>query len=276
MGLNPTLLLRLLRYSSSRVSITAIIACILVIYSTADICCNLYYMIGLPEPAKPYGLPAGGVRQSDVSHAADTLLRLGVRPTVEKVRAKLGRGSPNTINPMLDAWWKTLSARLDSGPAALHRIPETVAHIAEALWMQALEEGKRRATLEQRDSARLTELDKQRLEVRSHVLTLREGELDSRLRDRDRTIEELNLRLRELTGALRKEQATHELLAKRLSHPAPQILARGQPPMKASKARTPLARKRKRTARRAAPLRNSTKRNMRKQVKRRISKRGKR
>ena len=233
-------------------------------------------MIGLPEPAKPYGLPAGGVRQSDVSHAADTLLRLGVRPTVEKVRAKLGRGSPNTINPMLDAWWKTLSARLDSGPAALHRIPETVAHIAEALWMQALEEGKRRATLEQRDSARLTELDKQRLEVRSHVLTLREGELDSRLRDRDRTIEELNLRLRELTGALRKEQATHELLAKRLSHPAPQILARGQPPMKASKARTPLARKRKRTARRAAPLRNSTKRNMRKQVKRRISKRGKR
>jgi hypothetical protein len=38
---------------------------------------------------------------------------------------------PNTINPMLDAWWKTLSARLDSGPADLHRLPETVAHIAE-------------------------------------------------------------------------------------------------------------------------------------------------
>jgi hypothetical protein len=63
--------------------------------------------------------------------------------------------------------------------------------------MQALE---RRAALEQRDSARLTELDKQRLELRFHMLTLREGELDSRLRDRDRTIEELNSRLRELTG----------------------------------------------------------------------------
>jgi len=117
---------------------------------------------------------------------------------------------------MLDAWWKTLSARLESGPAALHRLPETVAHIAEALWMQALEEGKRRATLE--------ELDKQRLEVRSHVLTLREGELDSRLRDRDRTIEVLNSRLRELTGALRKEQATREPLAQQmvaLKTPAP-------------------------------------------------------
>ena len=103
---------------------------------------------------------------------------------------------------MLDASWKTLSARLDAGPQALHRLPESIAHIAEALWMQALDEGKRRALLEQRDSARLAELDMQRLELRSHVLTLREGELDSRLRDRDRTIEELNLRLRELTGFL--------------------------------------------------------------------------
>ena len=68
---------------------------------------------------------------------------------------------------MLDAWWKTLAARLDAAPAALHRLPEPIAHIAEALWMQALEQAKRRATLEQRDSARLTELDKQRLELRS-------------------------------------------------------------------------------------------------------------
>jgi hypothetical protein len=144
-----------------------------------------------------------------------------MRPTIDKVRAKIGKGSPNTINPMLDAWWKTLSARLDSGPAALHRLPETVAHIAEALWMQALEEGKRRATLEQRDSARVTELDKQRLEVRSHVLTLREGELDSRLRDRDRTIEALQLQLTALTGALRKEQATRESLLRQLTEQRP-------------------------------------------------------
>jgi hypothetical protein len=99
----------------------------------------------------------------------------------------------------------------------LHRLPESIAQIAEALWMQALEEGKRRATLEQRDNARVAELDKQRLELRSHVLTLREGELDSRLRDRDRTIEELDLRLRELAGALRKEQATRELLMQEIT-----------------------------------------------------------
>ena len=97
-----------------------------------------------PKPSKPYGPPSRGIGASDVHRAADALLREGERPTIERVRAKLGTGSPNTINPLLDAWWKTLSARLDSGPAALHRLPESVAHLAEGLWMQALEEGRRR------------------------------------------------------------------------------------------------------------------------------------
>jgi hypothetical protein len=168
-------------------------------------------------PAKPLGPLSRGVTQSDVSHAADSLLRSGERPTIDKVRAKIGKGSPNTINPMLDAWWKTLSARLDAGPAALHRLPETVAHVAEALWMQALDEGRRRAQQELKTSEHHSHQLEQNLEVRSHVLTLREGELDSRLRDRDRTIEDLNLRLRELTGLLRKEQATRESLSRQIA-----------------------------------------------------------
>jgi uncharacterized coiled-coil protein SlyX len=198
-----------------------------------------------------------GITQTDVSHAADALLRLGDRPTIEKIRAKIGKGSPNTINPMLDAWWKSLSARLDSGPAAFHRIPEAIAHITEALWIQALEESRRRVLLEQRDSTRVAALDKERLELRSHVLSLREGELDSRLQDRDRAIEDLNLRLRELTGNLRKEQATRELLTQRLTTPDPQILARRSSATKRVRARTPPSQKNKQSTRRAAPLRNS-------------------
>ena len=189
-------------------------------------------MLESPTPRKPLGPPSRGVAQSDVSHAADSLLRSGERPTIDKVRAKIGKGSPNTINPMLDAWWKTLAARLDSGPAALHRLPESIAHIAEALWMQALDEGKRRALIEQRDSARLAELDKQRLELRSHVLSLREGELDSRLHERDRTIEDLDQRLRELTLLLRKEQATRESLSREILNLQP---ARNPRPQKIKK-----------------------------------------
>jgi hypothetical protein len=88
-------------------------------------------------------------------------------------------------------------------------------------WLQPLNAGKRRALLEQRDTARPAELDKHRIELRFHVLSLRESELDSRLSYRDRTIEELNLRPRELTGLLNKDQATRESLMRQLARPAP-------------------------------------------------------
>jgi Plasmid replication region DNA-binding N-term len=169
------------------------------------------------EAAKPYGSPVRGVSQADVSLAADALLRVGERPTVERIRAAIGSGSPNTVGPLLDAWWKKLSNRLDAGPAALHRLPESVAHVAEALWMQALDEGRHRAQLELKSTQRAATEQQQSLEVRSHVLNLREGELDSRLRDRETTIADLNLQLRELTLLLRKEQATRQSLSRQIA-----------------------------------------------------------
>lgn len=171
-------------------------------------------MTGAPTP---YGIPSRGVTASDVEHAADALLRAGDRPTIDKIRRKLGTGSPNTINPLLDAWWKKLSARLDGGPAAFHRLPESVAHVAEALWMQALDEGRRRAELELKITRTAAANQQQTIEVRSHVLTLREGELDSRLRDRDNTITALNQQVRELTLMLRKEQSTREAQTRRIA-----------------------------------------------------------
>jgi Plasmid replication region DNA-binding N-term len=173
----------------------------------------------MPEvtsPAPRFGSPSRGVTTTDVERAADSLLRAGERPTIDKIREHIGRGSPNTINPMLDAWWKKLSARLDAGPAALHRLPESVAHVAEALWMQALDEGRRRALLEQRMTDRALAQDKERLELRSHVLTLREGEMETRVRDRDRSIAELEGRVQLLTGMLQREQASRESVTGRL------------------------------------------------------------
>src|SRR3979490_3381241 len=132
----------------------------------------------MTETLKSYGTPARGVTSSAVSQAADALLRAAERPTVEKIRATVGSGSPNTVGPLLDAWWKRLAGRMDTGPAAFHRLPESVAHVAEALWMQALDEGRRRALLEQRMTDRALAQDKERVELRSHVLTLREGEME--------------------------------------------------------------------------------------------------
>jgi hypothetical protein len=158
-----------------------------------------------------------GIASTDVDRAADALLREGERPTIERIRARLGRGSPNTINPLLDAWWKRLAGRLDAGPAALHRLPEPVLHAAEGLWMQTLDEARRRAVAEQGSRNASLAKDRQDLEVRSHVLSIRESELTSRLQDRDRRIAQLEIELQTLVTMLRKEQASRAAADRRLA-----------------------------------------------------------
>lgn len=63
---------------------------------------------------------ARGITEADVLEAADALLARGERPTIERVRQELGRGSPNTVNRHLDVWWTSLAARMQGrGDAAL-------------------------------------------------------------------------------------------------------------------------------------------------------------
>lgn len=55
---------------------------------------------------------ARGITESDVHAAADELVGKGERPTVERIRAHLGTGSPNTVTRWLETWWKRLGTRL--------------------------------------------------------------------------------------------------------------------------------------------------------------------
>ena len=172
------------------------------------------------SPPAPTGYRAPGrpgVSAIEVQQAADALLRAGERPTVERIRARLGRGSPNTINPLLDAWWKTIGQRLDAGPAALHRLPERSAHVLEALWLQLLADGRAVAAAEQSGAQQALDATRENLEVRGHVLTLREGELQDRLRDRERTLAHLEEQVRGLSTLLRKEQASRGAAEVRLA-----------------------------------------------------------
>jgi hypothetical protein len=82
--------------------------------------------------------------------------------------------------------------------------------------MQALDEGRRRAEQELSCEARSALQTKEDLEVRSQVLTLREGELDARLKDRERDVEELRVQLRALNLTTRKDQATIDIQARRV------------------------------------------------------------
>jgi hypothetical protein len=161
-----------------------------------------------------------GITPADVDRAADALLRDGERPTIEKVRARIGRGSPNTINPLLDAWWSRLAGRLDAGPAALHRLPEPVAHAAEGLWLQALEEARRRAQLEAGSTRTALARERQDLSLQSHVLSIRESELRARIAAAESRAARLEIEVEALTTLLRKEQASR-LAAERRADAAP-------------------------------------------------------
>lgn len=173
------------------------------------------------DSAPPRGITApaatGGITSTDVDRAADSLLREGQRPTIEKVRLRIGRGSPNTINPLLDAWWSRLAGRLDAGPAALHRLPEPVLHAAEGLWLQCLNEARRRAQAESQSSRKTLARDRQDLEVHSHILSIREAELTERLRASDQRTARLELEIEALTTLLRKEQASRLAAERRLA-----------------------------------------------------------
>jgi hypothetical protein len=164
-----------------------------------------------------YGRGPGrpGIAEIEVVRAAEALLREGKRPTVAAVRERTG-GSNATIAPLLDAWWRSVSKRIAEGPAAFERIPAPLAHVAEALWLQTLSEARVRARQEQNSDTRQAEQDKTDLEVRSHVLTLREAELEERVRKYEQDRTELEAQIRTLTVLLRKEQANTAAAARRV------------------------------------------------------------
>lgn len=80
------------------------------------------------------------ISREDVFATADALLLDGIRPTIDRVRMRLGRGSPNTINDHLDVWWTRLGSRLRDLPGQeFPQLPERVAKNLHGLWNQALE-----------------------------------------------------------------------------------------------------------------------------------------
>ncbi|PMQ03287.1 Chromosome partition protein Smc [Dyella sp. AD56] len=87
---------------------------------------------------------ARGITQDQVNQAADTILAAGENPTVEKVRAALGTGSPNTITRMLDSWRSQLGKRLRQ-LSTLPDVPDPVGQAMVEVWRLAVEHAQRSA-----------------------------------------------------------------------------------------------------------------------------------
>lgn len=81
-----------------------------------------------------------GVQREDVWAAADAVLLAGEKPTIERVRQHLGSGSPNTVGPLLEQWFKHLGRRIqDPGAfAAPAGVPDPVLQAAQHFWETAL------------------------------------------------------------------------------------------------------------------------------------------
>jgi hypothetical protein len=128
------------------------------------------------------------ISQADVFHAADELLLEGHRPTIDRVRMRLGRGSPNTINDHLDAWWAKLGSRLRDLPGQeFPQLPERIAQSLQRLWNEALQSAHETLgeTLHEREEALLQR--EQALDNRARELAECEHAVAARLRTRDQS-----------------------------------------------------------------------------------------
>lgn len=168
-----------------------------------------------------------GVQMEEVWAAADTVLGLGERPTIERVRQQLGRGSPNTVGPMLDGWYATLARRLQAPADPAHpaedgadgqsAVPAPVLRAAKTLWGRALQHADEAATARLAQSRSELEAQAQALRMAQEEITKEKQRLDDRaeayavaLQARDGQIAEAARQAQELQQQL---QACQQQLA---------------------------------------------------------------
>ncbi|WP_457280918.1 DNA-binding protein [Polaromonas sp. P5_D5] len=148
-----------------------------------------------------------GIQQEEVWAAADALIAAGERPTIERVRLKIGRGSPNTVSPMLEAWFATLGPRLGvalSGAQAEEDAPKELRQALDKVWAAAVA-----AARDEADRALEPERDRLaqqglKLDIARQELLQREAALTERGIALEHALELAKSQLRDQTAQLEK------------------------------------------------------------------------
>jgi hypothetical protein len=173
----------------------------------------------MTDPARPYG--EGRIRSNvsyaDVERAAIAILKSERRPTVETIREALGGGSPDTLGDALRRFWRDLGARIDGDPAALTRMPSEIADLADGMWQRALKlSGEAAAHDDNAARERLRQLEVEN-EIKQRSFDLREREIDTQARERERALGDARDHLLSLSKALSREQATNHAQERRIA-----------------------------------------------------------
>lgn len=139
-----------------------------------------------------------GIQEAQVWEAADALVHEGLRPTIERVRQKIGSGSPNTVSPMLERWFATLGKRLDGHGANLadgeaHHLPLGIVQAAKLIWETARREA---------DQVQVQKTEAARREIELQRTALAEKEAD--LQQREISFEQARVALDEALASSRQ------------------------------------------------------------------------
>lgn len=76
-----------------------------------------------------------------VPEVASRIFAAGDRPTLDKIRAVIGKGSATTIQSALNEWWETLGKRFKD-QAHHPALPDAIADAANTFWTAALKEAE--------------------------------------------------------------------------------------------------------------------------------------
>ena len=165
-----------------------------------------------PSPGSTAAYGATRNRSANVSYleverAALAILATDKRPSIALIREQLGRGAPATIASALKRFWRDLGVRAQGDPAALTRIPSEIAETVEALWQRALQLASAAAKNDDNGAReRLAQIQTEN-ELRAQSFNLREKELETAARERDRSIQELREHLRSTIKMLESDRA---------------------------------------------------------------------
>ncbi len=166
-----------------------------------------------------------GVQRQDVWDAADAVLLQGDKPTIERVRQHLGSGSPNTVGPHLEQWFKHLGRRIkDPGVfAAPHGVPDPVMQAAQHFWETAL--AQTRSDFDERlqaglkEAASTVDAEKERAELAfaaADTATARAARLDESLNEMGPLLSQARENLAAQQGRLEEVRGAWALATERL------------------------------------------------------------